>query len=136
MSNCNLCHGGGDGFGDVRIGSSGAVADLSCNGCHVRAGLQTKHAGLTAPDNLMCSDCHGAPPAPDPENIAPPFYERSDVNVKDPCLASGAGGEDFTGDNQGLDNDGDGSYDQDDSDCATAVEEHPWGAVKSLFRHD
>jgi len=136
MNNCDLCHNGGSSFGDVRTNASGVDGNLSCNGCHTGDGLRTKHAGLTAPDNNMCSDCHGAPGTPDPENVAPPFYARSDVNVKNPCLATGTGGEDFTGDGKGLDNDGDGSYDQDDSDCGTAVEEHPWGAIKSLFRRD
>jgi hypothetical protein len=48
----------------------------------------------------------------------PVYYLRDDVNVKDPCDATTAVGEDFTGDLKGLDNDGDLLYDQDDGDCS------------------
>lgn len=52
-----------------------------------------------------CSDCHFFNESQiHPENVSPPYYGRSDVNVNDPCADN-------------LDNDGDGLYDSADPDC-------------------
>jgi len=133
-SNCDLCHGGGSSFGDVRLGSSTANPDLSCTGCHMPDGLWAKHASVTDPNGLACADCHD-PGTPLPEDTLPPYYSRNDVNVKDPCRRLPAnGGEDWVGDGTGLDNDGDGVYDFEDEDCAgVSNQERTWGSVKSGY---
>jgi hypothetical protein len=85
------------------------------------AGLRLHHLNANAPPDAngdLCSDCHTNDPAPSPESTVPVYYLRADVNVKDPCSSTTADGEDVSGDNQGLDNDGDLVYDEADSDCS------------------
>ena len=143
---CNLCHvSTGD---NPSTYSSGAVGGQGCRGCHGidngtvygwGAGLRAHHANAGAPadaDGLYCVDCHDSDPAPGPENALPPYYSRSDVRVTDPCvIASASGGEDWTGDGVGLDNDGDLDYEDADSDCGTSpVEGVTWGRIKAIYR--
>jgi hypothetical protein len=108
---CTLCH--------VKSGDNPPLAN--CAGCHVGPGLRLHHENAGAPpdaNGLICSDCHTTDPKPAPENIAPPYYSRTDVTVKEPCQAQPAPpGEDFNGDLVGLDNDGDLLYDTQDPDC-------------------
>ena len=96
----------------------------NCAGCHGQgatggAGLRAHHALIGVP---ICSDCHsdGAPPG---ENTMPPYYGQTDVVPTNPCNTDGK--EDFwdpaagaVPDGLGLDNDGDGLVDQNDTDCA------------------
>jgi hypothetical protein len=124
---------------------SAGLAPLSCNGCHGRredggednpdttggaggdglgAALRQKH---TNAGEFDCTDCHDDA---DPnrydvvgENVLPPYYaEGTDYLIgmpRDPC--NPAGSENFAAGLNGLDNDGDGLYDIDDTDCALIV---------------
>jgi hypothetical protein len=153
---CDTCHGNSGLFPvnlSVSAGGDGLDA-ISCVGCHGRAedntaenpdfpalsaygsGLRQKHhnAGVTE-----CADCHDdADPAnytPVAESVLPPYYANPGNNHPDmPDNTCATGGEDFAGDIRGLDNDGDGNYELDDSDCATPVEPATWGNIKSLYR--
>lgn len=130
-NNCQLCH---TSTGDTPLTySSGETDGQGCRGCHGidngsmfswGAGLRAHHINAGAPpdgNGQTCMDCHSDPP-PATENIAPVYYSRSDVNVKDPCDSTTGDGEDHSGDGQGLDNDGDLVYDEADSDCSTPTE--------------
>jgi hypothetical protein len=123
-ADCNLCHTSGDG-NDPFIGSSDGTNDnpgLGCTGCHAAFGLRAHHAV----SSITCSGCHPNDPAPLPENTVPVYYGTADVDaaIVDPCNLSGLTNTDENwtiGDLVGLDNDGDGLYDVDDPDCATAT---------------
>lgn len=132
---CNACHSSG-GRSPVSLLSSvgGAGFDpISCLGCHGRpdgggtvtgAGLRQHHwnSGVTG-----CLDCHAdsnpAALTPPGENVMPPYYFTPDAahpgKPTDPCNPNGE--EDFAGTFIGLDNDGDGLYDQNDSDCQVST---------------
>ena len=119
-NNCGLCHiVNGD---DPLTFSSGDPDGLGCSGCHAEFGLRLHHTAAGAPadaSGLFCTDCHPGDPLPLGEDVPPVYYERMDVNVFDPCEVDPAlGGEDYSADNFGLDNDGDLLYELDDSDCA------------------
>lgn len=109
----------------------------SCNGCHTGPGLRAHHAAAGVPadnDGLVCATCHNDDPTPDPESTVPFYYTLSNVNVKDPCVTSKAsGGEDYDGDGEGLDNDGNQLYDEADPACSVPVEPSTWGTIKSLY---
>lgn len=124
---CLLCH---TSVGDIpRTWTSGAAGGQGCRGCHGRddgsalgwgAGLRAHHLAAGAPadkNGQFCADCHTNDATPEGENVLPLYYSRVDVNVKDPCVSTDAGGEDYSGDGQGLDNDGDLAYDESDTDC-------------------
>jgi hypothetical protein len=134
---CSACH---VNTGDIpSMSESGADPNYGCNGCHVGAGNRLHHINAGAPpdgNGLLCSACHGNDPAPDPENVPPPFYGSALTPLTDPCETDTAlGGEDYSGDNLGLDNDGDLLYDSADPDCETVpVDPDTWGAIKDLFR--
>jgi hypothetical protein len=138
---CNVCHMSGDHFPVFTYQSAGGAGmeAISCTGCHGReednhpgnpqfphgydAGLRQHHftAGVT-----ICATCHeDADPAMFAavgENVPPPYFANPGVghpNIpSDPCNADGS--ENFRGDPEGLDNDGDGLYDTNDPDCAMA----------------
>jgi hypothetical protein len=118
---CRLCH---TSTGDVpRLGSSGVVGGLGCNGCHGQplgtgattgAGLRSHHARAGVPPDQagrLCIACHTSDPIPPPESTPPAYYGMADVVPTNPCNTDGR--EDFwnrtTGqpDGRGLDNDGD-----------------------------
>jgi len=133
---CDACH-SSDGktpvFLDSAIGGDG-LAPIGCVGCHGReedmgndsestgrgAGLRQHH---TSAGESNCLDCHSdANPAnytPVGEDVLPDFFAnpgtgRPNIST-DSC--NPAGEENFAGTTLGLDNDGDGSYDTNDSDC-------------------
>ena len=134
VSSCNTCHSTG-GFGTVFLGQStgGPGLDpISCLGCHGRqedagndeesdglgAGLRQHHtsAGVTS-----CSGCHtdASGYTPVGENIPPPYYlSASASQPNDPCNLNGSESKFGL---TGLDNDGDGLYDDlDTDDCGPA----------------
>ena len=132
-NNCNLCH---QSVGD-NPSTSQSAAGVSCIGCHVAEGLRLHHINASAPPDgqgRLCTACHTGDAAPAAENVNPPYYSREDVAIKSPCVVDpGNGGEDWSGDGKGLDNDGDLAYDADDTDCATAIQNLTWGAIKGLY---
>ena len=130
-ASCNLCHRSGDGW-DPYIGWSNGTASnpaIGCLGCHGRDYGDTlgfRGAGLIARHTItgvsQCTTCHLNEPVPLPESVAPPYYDTVDANVSDPCNAAPDYLENFSsGDTLGLDNDGDGVFDEADSDCGTAT---------------
>ena len=70
-------------------------------------------------------DCHDDDPTPPAESVLPAYYFTPDINhpdkPTDPCNPSPGFPEDFAGLTTGLDNDGDGAYDEADSDCASSL---------------
>lgn len=125
-SSCNMCHPSGPGSKPVSTSSAGMAGTYSCLGCHGNdyggstgmqaAGLRAHHAA----HSVSCSGCHSGDPAPIAENVAPPHYALSAVNL-DTC-------------SDNLDNDGDDDYDMIDINCAVPVEETTWGRIKSLYK--
>ena len=141
---CDTCHTGVTGeeappvFLDSSNGGDGLEL-ISCVGCHGRdqdrgndgtrspgrgAGLRQHHieAGET-----VCGTCHSdaAGYTPVGENISPNYYANPTTHTAiplNPCIASGAGGEDVAGSPEGLDNDGNGTYDTADPNCPVPVE--------------
>jgi hypothetical protein len=100
------------------------------------AGLRQHHfnAGET-----VCANCHAdADPldyTPVGENVLPDYYANPGTNhpamPTSPCLW---GEEDFAGGAGGLDNDGDGVYAANDTDCnLTPIEATSWGTIKALY---
>ena len=132
-NNCDLCH---QSVGD-NPSTSQSAAGVSCIGCHVAEGLRLHHINASAPQDgagRVCTACHSGDGTPAAENVNPPYYARGDVAVKKPCIVDpGSGGEDWSGDGAGLDNDGDLAYDASDTDCATAIRDVTWGTIKILY---
>ncbi len=132
-TNCNLCHSDGDNRNPFTGFSNGTanVPGVGCTGCHGRdyggtigssgVGLRAHHAqaGVT-----LCAGCHPNDPEPLPESVPPVYYGSPDTNCDDPCNLGPDHLENWSiGDTLGLDNDGDGVYDDADSDCAAACPE-------------
>lgn len=116
---------------DARKLGRGRGAPISCAGCHGReedgigdgskgfgAGLRQHHwtAGVQ-----ICAGCHAdSDPAnytPIGEDFLPPYYAAIDANhpliPSDPCNPQADGyPEDYAASIEGLDNDGNGSYDE------------------------
>jgi len=145
---CNVCHQNTDQT-PVKIALSDGIAGyspISCLGCHGRAadaaGADACSAGNPAfidPANCgmgaglrshhatagidVCADCHGTP-SPVGENVAPPYYFTPDAahpdKPIDSCNAAPPPGNENKFGPTGLDNDGDGLYDQEDPDCPAA----------------
>ncbi len=126
-ADCSLCHRDGDGWNPYLGWSNGTAHNpaVGCSGCHGRnygpgvghssVGMRAHHAfaGITS-----CATCHGDDPSPLPESVAPIYYGTADSGVDDSCNEAPDFLENWsTGDTRGLDNDGDGLYDEDDSDC-------------------
>lgn len=126
-NNCGLCHTNVPDIPDVNESSDG----ISCIGCHVSPGLWEHHLN----EGISCAPCHTTWPTPDPESTLPPNYTRADVSLTNPCETDRAnGGEDYSGDGEGLDNDGDLLYDFDDPDCTVQISIMTWGQVKAIYR--
>jgi len=142
---CDTCHSGGSHFPvllDTSTGGTGLLA-ISCTGCHGRledavGGTLGAGAGLRQPhwvadqtingiSTRICLDCHDdADPSgytPVGEDFFPPYYADpagSDAAhpdmPSDPCNPEAAGfPENFAGTTLGLDNDGNGLYDEADT---------------------
>ena len=130
---CDACH-KADGRGEVYLNfSRDGTLSKSCVGCHGRqedvngscvggSGTQVEcgaGTGLRMVHDLQigsgtCNSCHSGDPAAVGEQINPFYYGLSGIVMKDSCDADGT--ESGFGSN-GLDNDGDGQWDADDSDC-------------------
>jgi hypothetical protein len=135
---CDVCHSSGGRFPTLLGESAGGVGmqPLGCSGCHGRAedgtgvgtegfgaGLRQKHwrAGQTG-----CVSCHAdsnpANMTPVGENVLPTYYaEPGTVNPNipsDPCSPPPDLVENFAGSSIGLDNDGNGVYDENDPACS------------------
>lgn len=133
---CDTCHSGATRIPVLLDSSDGIVLNgateytIACLGCHGRAeigeggtvtsaGLRQHHqsAGVT-----VCAGCHtDTTPAAFTtvgEQVFPPYYPLVDparlTKPSNPCNPDG--NETFAG-TFGLDNDGDGVYDQNDSNC-------------------
>jgi hypothetical protein len=139
---CETCHGGGSDFPVLLNFSDGGIdlAPISCVGCHGRAedgvgiggfgaGLRQHHFTAGEED---CLDCHDDS---DPDNFdtadegfRPPYYADPGPDLdhpdmpSDPCNPQADGfPEDYAGSTWGLDNDGNGIYDEFDGACAGAT---------------
>jgi hypothetical protein len=138
ISQCGVCHGASL-FDPVALNSSNGPNGftISCIGCHGRdeggevgvdgAGLREHHrdAGISTCANTSCHANDPAPPLVG-EDVLPPYYDLdlAVVSLTDPCNPGGmgedyaGGGSSGVGNSVGLDNDGDGLYDEDDVvDC-------------------
>jgi hypothetical protein len=117
-TDCDLCHTTGDSRNPFLDSSDGTTdtLGLGCSGCHVPEGLRAHHII----NGINCAGCHPNDAAPDPENVAPPYYGSVDTLVDNPCndaLVSNTNENWSVGDFLGSDNDGDGLYDIADFDC-------------------
>lgn len=132
-STCGLCH--GPSFSSPSTNTSSTDPNHGCNGCHLGEGLRLAHSVDHGIDTCINSGCHSGDGTPPPETTLPAYYTRTDVNLTQPCaIGRNNGGEDYSGDGKGLDNDGDGVYDYNDTDCAgVEATERSWGVIKSKF---
>ena len=139
--NCSACH-GNQSMGLVYLNSSvDGMLSKSCVGCHGRQedvngscvggnGIQVEcggGAGLRMMHEMnvgagTCNSCHSGDPVPVGEDINPFNYGKSGVQMMNACDADGS--ESRYGPT-GLDNDGDGPRDGNDSDCQQAVNTPP-----------
>jgi predicted CxxxxCH...CXXCH cytochrome family protein len=125
---CTYCHSTPAGGNNPSISK--------CNGCHNGLGTRAHHrnAGTSTCGN---TSCHSGDATPPPEDTVPPYYGMPDVNIDHPCFVDPLGaiaGEDFDGDGEGIDNDGDLAYEADDPDCDDVPNvPSTWGRIKSLF---
>jgi len=127
-NNCGMCHPTNPGSKPVNTSVASDATTSSCLGCHGRdyggttgqqaAGLRVLHEAA----GQSCFGCHPGDPTPAGENVNPPHYGRSDLNLTTAC-------------NDGLDNDGDGVRDGADPDCQVPVEPSTWGRVKALYQN-
>ena len=131
---CDACHSAGDRFPVFLSSSVGGdgLEPISCAGCHGREGDNTPQSGYsaglrqhhTSAGVMICGQCHpDANPAnftPVGEDNLPPYYfnpGNGHPNIPgDSCNQDGS--EDFAGNADGLDNDGDAVYDGGDTDCS------------------
>lgn len=145
---CNLCHTGGS-YGNPLIMWSGINGGngLGCTGCHGRdygetiiknyGGYPTAGKPKSSGYGLrkyhknhgynQCLSCHVdvIQEFIEPEHVNPPYFSRNDVHVGGESMFA-CDNEDTgnDGDSVGLDNDGDGRYDANDSDCALTFNTH------------
>lgn len=133
---CDICHSSG-GRDPVFLNSSvGGVGlePIACVGCHGRnedaTGIGDRGAGLRQhhwnAGEQICAECHDdADPSAFTtvgENVLPSYYaaDTGDLYTNKPTNPCNPNGEENFSPTilDGLDNDGDGAYDGDDSDCA------------------
>lgn len=129
-NNCNACHSGASRVPTL-IATSAAAAPFnqSCSGCHDGPGMRNHHELLVGVGE--CSGCHGPDAVGNEKTPLPPVYTAAigttsgTTRINNPCN-DGAAGTVFEGSffdvlTLGLDNDGDGLYDQSDPDCQAAA---------------
>ena len=133
---CSTCHSSGPRFPVVLGSSAGGTGldPISCAGCHGRmadgtgngsegygAGLRQRHwrAEVTTCGQSDCHEDDSDPALYEPvgENIPPEYYALNDPDhlqiPSDPCnLMADGFPEDYAGSPLGLDNDGNGLYDE------------------------
>jgi hypothetical protein len=160
---CNTCHSAGS-FSPVSLFSSSGgtgFSKISCLGCHGRrengpggpgkvtgTGLRQHHFQAGTTDCLGCHD--DSDPTgmgsftPVAENVRPPYYFTPDTahpgKPTNPCNKGGST-ESKIASSLGLDNDGNGLYDLDDSGCAGPVtlnspnggEAFPTGSLQTIL---
>ncbi|MHC4083346.1 MAG: GC-type dockerin domain-anchored protein [Planctomycetota bacterium] len=127
---CDLCHiqQGDNPFMALSAGTPDNPG-VGCVGCHGRdygGAVGNSGVGLRAHhfinDVTVCAGCHPNDPDPLPENILPTYYGTVDTDADDSCNQGPAFLENWSvGDTEGLDNDGDNLYDEDDPDCSGAL---------------
>ncbi len=127
--NCNACHSGTARFPvPLNVSAAAAPFNQGCNGCHSGPGTRNHHERLVGVGT--CSSCHGAEPIGNEKTPLPAVYTAAigttsgTTRINNPCN-DGAAGRVFEGgffdvSTVGLDNDGDGLYDQADPDCQAA----------------
>jgi len=141
---CDMCHSDGDdrnpyiGFSDDD--GFGGGPGVGCLGCHGRdygargvlgAGLRAVHR-RSGVSSCGASSCHQNDPDPLPESVPPPYYGSPHTRAWDSCNVAPFFGENFsldTDNHRGLDNDGDGLYDEDDGDCSCPLDLNGDGEV-------
>lgn len=104
---CVGCHGRDEDVNGACVGGADAGPE-----CGSGAGLRLMHD--TRVGAGTCSVCHSGDPVPVGEDVLPFNYSLQASSVKNACNADGT--ESRFGDT-GLDNDGDGNRDAEDSDC-------------------
>jgi mono/diheme cytochrome c family protein len=133
---CDACHKEGDKDKVFLNFSIDSTLSKSCVGCHGRqedvngscvggdgtpvecgAGTGLRRAHEINVGAGTCQSCHSGDPAPVGEQANPDYYGKSGVQMLDACDADSS--ESRYGSN-GLDNDGDGQLDGNDSDCQAA----------------
>jgi hypothetical protein len=121
---CNICHTGTAKFPVFLNSSNGGVAGfpaIACTGCHDGDGLREHHVTSGAYSCYSIS-CHSQV-TPQAENVVPPYYFTPDPahpnKPTDPCNLNGT--ESRLSPTVGLDNDGNGLYDQNDPACSPAT---------------
>jgi len=108
---CMGCHGRDEDVTGSCTGLSGSLGGVE-EQCGSGAGLRRIH--MAHPEGGNCTDCHAANLNPVGEHIAPYNYGRAGVVIQDSCDADSTESQ-FGA--TGLDNDGDGQRDGNDSDC-------------------
>jgi hypothetical protein len=108
---CVGCHGRDEDVTGNCTGLSGSLGGVEAE-CGSGAGLRQYHELHVGAGT--CNDCHDGDATPVGEHITPFYYGLSGVVMQDSC--DGDGSESQFG-ATGLDNDGDGQRDGDDSDC-------------------
>jgi hypothetical protein len=109
---CVGCHGRDE---DV---TGNCVGDDSPVECGSGAGLRQTHENSDMVAAGTCSSCHSGDAAPVGEDFNPYNYSLEAATITDSCDADGS--ESQVGPT-GLDNDGDGQRDADDSDCEFSI---------------
>lgn len=116
---CLGCHGRDADAGGECVSGNPAVIDAE--NCGMGSGLRFHHAEAGIDD---CADCH-SDVAPAGEDAMPAYYFTPDTahpnKPVDACNAVAPPGNENKFGLFGLDNDGDGLYDQDDPDCESAT---------------
>jgi len=117
---CLGCHGRADDASGSCV--NGDTATINPANCGMGAGLRAHHAVAGVGG---CADCH-TDVTPVGENAFPTYYFTPDTahpnKPVNPCNAAASPGNENKFGLAGLDNDGDGLYDQNDPDCQTTPE--------------
>jgi hypothetical protein len=110
-TSCLGCHGREEDVTGNCTGLSSSLGGVDV-GCGGGAGLRKYHDLKIGPNT--CTSCHSNDPTPIAESVAPYNYGRTGVVMQDSCNSDGTESQFGT---TGLDNDGDGQRDGNDSNC-------------------